>query len=105
MIYLVYEYSRDVFKGNEFHKWIVDLFGKDVRFCGYGYARREPKISIPISTFLKVKGEIKTKNLIQGFSRPNVIESLAFGIVPCDIVVVDGKILVDGSLDQNFQPN
>lgn len=80
MIYLTYIYSRDIFKGQSFVKWISDLFGEEVKFYGYESGRRYPSISINVIDFDKVKDKIPTKNLVKVKGAFNVIQQLSLGI-------------------------
>ena len=76
MIYLTYTYSRDIFKGQNFVKWVYDLFGENARFYGYEYGNRYPILKIGVVDFEKVKDKIPTKNLVKISGSFNAIEWL-----------------------------
>ena len=82
MLYLTYEYNRDVFLGNDWTPWIKKAFGEDVKFDGFGYGRREPTIMIPTTVFEKAKkeGKINQSNLIKIRGEFDVVEQLALGV-------------------------
>lgn len=79
MIYLTYYYDRDIFKGTNFKKWIVDLFGDNVHFCG-SEGKRFPVIRIPVNVFESKKDNIPTKNLVGIEGCFSIIEQLVLGV-------------------------
>ena len=73
MVHLTLLHDRDLFNGNEFHKWVYRLF-PNAKFDGYMRGRWFPTLiipfhefrdnykNIPLSTQSKIAG-IETKNL------------------------------------------